>query len=152
MGFFDVFDKSEGRRTFHFSGSVETDKKSKGQDIISGMSIVKQYVHRPGSIAEPEEPQKLVMKLFRLFSNYGAIYLVHFEVIVSAMLWSGEELWRTLPNRNNRKREWANILKIPSMKSWLIGCAFSNLRSKLLDGLVRNRVDEETTITSLFRF
>lgn len=135
-------------RTFHFSGAKFGEK----EDIISGMAIAKKCFHNPNFVSPPNEPEKLLIFLFKLFSNYGNIYLVHLETIISSMLWGdNDKLWRTIKDREKHERYWNSILKIPSLKSWLIGCAFSNLKSKLLDGLVRDRVDEETVLTSLFR-
>lgn len=45
-----------------------------------------------------------------------------------------------------------NILKIPSKSSWLLGAAFSNLKSKIIEGLVNNREDTPSSLSNLFRF
>lgn len=142
-------------RTFHLSGVVQTtgsESKGQNEDIISGMGLVKQILHKPTSVCKPETPEKLVYALYKLFSQYGKIYLVHFEVIVSAMIWSNTDLWRTIKDRDQVDKKWVSILKVPSMHSWLIGCAFSNLKSELLNGLVKSREDKQSSISSLFRY
>ena len=92
--------------------------------------------------------------------------MIHYEIIVSSMMFTKDKLpWRTNPNRklifeigdNDNKKvmqgfDWVSILKTPAYSSWLLGAAFSNLKSKLIDGVIRRRVDESTAISSLFKF
>lgn len=142
-------------RTFHLSGVATQSSSTKSggnEDIISGMGMVGNLFHSPGKWIPPTHPHLMVLKLFDLFASYGSIYCVHFETIVSAMLWHNSKLWRTQKNRNINELNWESILKIPSLQSWLVGSAFSNLKTQLLDGLVKNRVDEESALSSLFRF
>lgn len=140
-------------RTFHISGVVQgSGKDGSNDDIISGMGLVNKIFHRPSKIPGVEEPIDLVLKLNEIFSQYGNIMLVHFETIVSAMMWSEDELWRNCKNRNNRKYTYESILKIPSLGSWLLGISFARLKSKLLDGLVNQKVDTPTAISKLFRY
>jgi len=155
-------------RTFHTSGVVgdieeKVSKKEsleevkQNKDIISGMTYVNRLLHKPTEMFEDQEitEKDIIMKLYESFSLYGEIQLVHFEVIVSSMLWTPSGgYWRTLPpeTRKETPKNIESILKIPSLSSWLIGLAFSNVKSKLIDGIIREREDIETAISSLFRF
>jgi len=141
-------------RTFHTSGVVQKSTKDsldKNDDIINGMMLVKTLLHRPATICTPEEPEKLVTNLYKLFIQYGKINMVHFETIVSAMLWNKEDLWRTMKDRDSNTRKWESILRIPALYSWLIGLAFSNLKSELLRGLISEKSNKESSLTSLFK-
>jgi len=121
------------------------------------MTYVNRLLHKPTEMFEDQEitEKDIIMKLYESFSLYGEIQLVHFEVIVSSMLWTPSGgYWRTLPpeTRKETPKNIESILKIPSLSSWLIGLAFSNVKSKLIDGIIREREDIETAISSLFRF
>jgi DNA-directed RNA polymerase subunit beta' len=143
-------------RTFHTSGaasSTKTDSKSsKNDDIISGMTIVKKLFHNPNSIKNIDEPEELVELVRTVFGKYGKILNVHFEVIVSSMMWDGNRRWRLIKNRNDIKPEYVSILQSPSRSSWLIGCAFSNLKRKLIEGVIYEDEDESSSLTDLFRY
>ena len=143
-------------RTFHTSGSAKASKGDGGgdinEDIIHGMNIVKKIFHKPSDILkEGVTPEKLVKILFEIFGKFGGIHLVHFEVIVSSMMWLGDHRWRLHEQRNEFYPEYISILQVPTRTSWLMACAFSNLRQKLISGLVKEDVDNESSITSLFR-
>jgi len=141
-------------RTFHLSGvASSTTSKGGNNDIISDMSIINTFLHKPQEYTSPYEPENLVKGLFQLLINHGSLYMVHVEVLISCMIWYQNKLWRTIKNRDHTSitREWNSILKIPYMSSWLVGCAFSDLKGKIIDGLVRNREDVESSLSSLFR-
>jgi hypothetical protein len=140
-------------RTFHISGVVSGESKDgTNDDIISGMGIANKIFHKPEDIGDIKTPADMVMMIYKIFGQYGGIHLIHYEVITAVMMWSDKRVWRLLPNRDNHKYEWTSILKIPSLSSWLLGAAFSNVKSKIIDGLIRGRTDVASSLTSLFRF
>lgn len=141
-------------RSFHTSGVAQgSGQGGSNEDIISGMGVVNKLFHNPNSFKNIKEPVDLVMSLHNIFSQYGSIMLVHYETIVSGMLWtSNKKLWRTLPDRNNHPHNFESILKIPSLGSWLLGISFARLKSKLLDGLIMDETDTPTALSKLFRF
>lgn len=145
-------------RTFHISGAVQgvtakTDQSagSSNQDIISGMSIAKKLFHNPKDIINITSPVDLVNTVYKVFGQYGEIHIVHFEVIIASMMWAGDHPWRLIENRDAVNPEYISILQVPSRSSWLLGIAFSNLKQKLLSGLIGDEADEQSSITSLFR-
>jgi len=167
-------------RTFHISGAVQstrTDEKNteQNQDIISGMHMAKTIFHNPYNLFIANEikkesgnidkkrlkeiknnmstnPNLLVELLYSVFSKFGRINIVHFEIIVSSMMWSGDKIWRLLENRSEEKYQYESILKIPSKVSWLLGMAFSHVNKGLVNGILDKGYKEDTSITELFKY
>jgi len=146
-------------RTFHLSGVAQLGRKSERQeDIIGGIERANKLFHNPKDLNRSDGEGKIVTaahlttEIYNLFNPYKGIHSVHYEVIVSVMMWSGDKLWRLNKNRDFETYEWTSILQIPHKTSWLLGCAFSNLKAKLLDGLVKNKEDQENCISDLFKF
>lgn len=140
-------------RTFHTSGAASgSGKNSDNEDIISGMNIAKKLFHSPEKIKELSAPSELVEAIYSLFSDYGSILMVHYEVIVSSMMWNEDERWRTMEYREDYKPEYVSILQVPTRSSWLLASAFANLKQKLLYGLISDSIDETSSITQMFRF
>lgn len=140
-------------RTFHTSGAAKSSKDGTdtNEDIIQGMTIVKKIFHNPSKLINLDNPANLVNLLFEIFGRFGGIHLIHFEVIVASMMWIGDNRWRLHEDRSSYPPEYVSILQVPSRSSWLIACAFSNLKQKLISGLVKEDADNESSITSLFR-
>ena len=139
-------------RTFHFSGTAkDVSKEGKNKDIISGMDKAKKLFHNPDS-EDIYDPEIMVKELFTLFSDHGKIHLVHFETVAASMMWVDNEKWRLMKDRDEYPFEWVSILQVPSRSSWLLACAFSNLKQKILSGIVSNKSDYESSITKLFRY
>jgi hypothetical protein len=137
----------------HNSGVAQGDSKdNKNDDIISGMALAKKLFHKPSDIAEINKPEDLVNLIREVFDKYGDILTVHFEVIVAAMMWIGEKPWRLHKKREALAAEYVSILQIPTRSSWLLACAFSNIKQKVLDGLVSDDEDVESSLTKLFRY
>ena len=157
-------------RSFHTGGVAQaTEQFDSQEDIISGMTVANKLFHSPEKLVKRDEmlaPSRLVKMIYDVFNPYKGIHMIHYEIIVSSMMFTKDKLpWRTNPNRklifeigdNDNKKvmqgfDWVSILKTPAYSSWLLGAAFSNLKSKLIDGVIRRRVDESTAISSLFKF
>lgn len=139
-------------RTFHLSGVAKAKEESGDQDdIISGLGVANKLFHKPNSVVDINRPSDLVKATYRIFNEYKRIHMIHYETIISAMMWVGDTQWRLTENRDNNKFEWVSILQIPSRSSWLLGVAFSNLKAKLLDGLVNKKSDNCNALSRLFR-
>ena len=140
-------------RTFHLSGAAQGNIAGQNQDIISGMSIVKKLFHTPAKVlGNIQDPLLLVRTIFDIFNQYGDIHMIHFEVIVAGMMWNDSTPWRLIPNRDTIVPEYVSILQVPARASWLLGTAFSNVKQKLLNGLLADTDDVESAITTLFRY
>lgn len=138
-------------RTFHISGVVSgKDESGKNDDIISGMTIANKLFHNPEKLGTINTPEDMVYLLYKIFGQYGNVHMIHYEVIVAAMMWRGEELWRLTKERDISEIEFVSVLKIPALTSWLLGAAFSNVKLKVLDGLIKEKVSENNSLTELF--
>lgn len=141
-------------KSFHLSGtalvSTKEENKGKQDDIVSGMTLAQKIFHDPDSI-KVQSPATLTKEIFDLFNPYKPIQMVHYEILVASMMWKDGKPWRTQKNRITGDFEWVSILKVPSYSSWLLGAAFSSLKNKLLDGVIKNRVDVPSSLTELFR-
>ena len=139
-------------RTFHLSGSATSSNEGSNEDIISGMSIAKKLFHSPMSLDYINDEKDLTLALYDLFSEYGNLLLVHYEIIVQSMMWVEDKLWRTMENRETYEPEFVSILQIPTRSSWLLASAFANLKQKLMFGLISDSIDESSSITQMFRY
>lgn len=139
-------------RTFHTSGVSQGGSGGANEDIISGMGLTKSLFHSPDKNVDLTRPENLVNKIYSVFEQYGSIQTVHFETVVAAMMWNEDTPWRLAYNRGAITPEYVSILQIPSRLSWLLGCAFSNFKQKLVDGLISGDDDVTSAITTLFRF
>jgi hypothetical protein len=142
-------------RSFHTSGVANTESLNinMNEDIGSSMALANKLFHSPNKILkDSERPESLVIALYELFNQYKKIHLIHYEVIVSSMMWYNDVLWRISENRNENKFKWTSILQTPSKLSWLLGMAFASLKNKLVDGLINSRIDVPNCLTDLFRY
>lgn len=140
-------------RTFHTSGVAQASEQfDKQEDIIGGMTFANKVFHSPESVLEDVlKPEEHVLMIYKIFSQYKAIHMVHYEIITSAMMWVDNLPWRLCDTREQLVPEWVSILKVPSRSSWLLGTAFSNLKSRLLYGLIHDTEDNNCALTDLFR-
>jgi len=139
-------------RTFHLSGVAKQKEESESQDdIISGLGVANKLFHKPESVIKIDNPSDLVKGVYNVFNEYKKIHMIHYETIISAMMWVGDKQWRLTDNRNSNKYEWVSILQVPSRASWLLGVAFSNLKVKLIDGLINKKSDNCNALSRLFR-
>ena len=142
-------------RSHHVSGFVKTgsNKNSKkSEDIVSDISVLNKLLHTPNKSFNITKPEQLILQLYKLFAEHGNVHLIHFEVLVTAMMWYNDKIWRTMKNRNNYPYTFESILQIPSKQSWLLGVAFSRLKYKLIDGLINKSIDVPTSISNIFRY
>lgn len=145
-------------RTFHHSGAAaksgkdDGKNKSKNEDIVHDMAIVNKILHSPEKYKKFVTPFRLVWDLNRIFCLHGRVNLVHYEVLVSAMMRDrAGKPWRISQERGEVEPQFHSIMKIPSMDSWLLGVAFTRLKAKLLDGLVTGGSDVPSSIGNIFK-
>lgn len=151
-------------RTFHTGGVAEvSDRVSRGHqdDIISGMSIADKLLHKPSELkrigAETEEekiesPEQFLEVIYSIFGIYGGMHMVHYEIIISAMMWSGKKLWRIHPDRNETDFKFESVYTIPQKVNWLLACALSNLKDRMISGVIDEADYSDTTISNLFKY
>jgi len=123
-------------RTFHTSGvaTIKGEKNNeeslKQEDIIGDLSSIYKLLHK----FDGEDYEELVDKLFDIYDK--DIYHVHFECVVSQLMWYGYRKWRLLPNRKQLKPTYLSIQNVPSRESWILAMAFSNPKRALLHGFL----------------
>jgi len=145
-------------RTFHISGAVQKFKKNKNaddnkenEDIINCLSLLSGVLHSPETIGNPEE---LVNILFEILSPFGNTHIVHYETIISSLMWSEQEkLWRLQPNRNEIQPTFISLLKVPAYYSKILGFLFSNPKKNLIkliiESIKNNNVNSDSFISKL---
>lgn len=124
-------------RTFHTSGVAsikgETDDM-KQDDIVSDLSIASNLFHH----FKGKDCGQIVNDLFEIYNGNGRIHHIHFESIVSQLMWHNDTKWRLLPNRDEIEPEFYSILKVPSYESWVLGLGFSNPKRHIIKGLSKS--------------
>jgi hypothetical protein len=141
-------------QVFHTGGAAlssgKTDNFDAQEDIVSGMTMANKLFHSPHKM-ENTNPLQFVKLIYELFNDYKKIQTIHYEVITAAMMWRGDRPWRMYADRTENNIEWVSIMKIPGKASWLLGAAFSSLRSELLNGVVKDTSDIPNSLSNLFR-
>ena len=124
-------------RTFHTSGSAiikgeqdQEDPTMKQKDIIGDLASVSQLLHK----FRGKTYTNIVEELFDVYDK--DIYHVHFECVVTQLMWSGSKKWRLLQNRDQVSPEYYSIQSVPNQESWILAMAFSNPKRSILQGIL----------------
>ncbi len=123
-------------RTFHTSGVAkikDSNSEMTQMDIVSDLSMASKLLH---SVESNKNYADLVVELFNVYNSNRKIHLIHFECIVSQLMWVEYKKWRLLSNRDELNIQYYSIQKVPSMESWLLGLAFSNPKRHILNGIL----------------
>ena len=128
----------------HNSGTANVDKsidvdendsqQMKQFDIISDLSSVSTLLHK----FKGKNYKQIVNDLFKVYSNEGDIYHIHFECVVAQLMWVNHRKWRLLEDRDDQKIEYHSIQTVPSKESWILGLAFSNPKKHILKGILHS--------------
>jgi len=121
-------------RTFHTSGvaKMNKDEQMKQLDIVSDLDSASKLLH----LKKEKQYKELISELFRVYNSNRDIYHVHFECVVSQMMWKGNSKWRLLENRDKIVPDYHSVQSVPSKESWLLGLGFSNPKRHILKGIV----------------
>lgn len=132
-------------RTFHTSGvaiinesgeeETEEHDDMKQQDIVADLSTVSRLLHKFDKTTVPDE---LVAKLYKSYNASRTIHHVHFECVVSQLMWYGYKKWRLYERRDQVAPEWHSVQTVPSIESWLMGLAFSNPKKHIIKGILNS--------------
>ena len=128
-------------RTFHTSGVAHVkegeqevdDEAVRQMDIIGDLATASKLLHRFNNKSYIE----IVSDLFDVYNTNRSIHHVHFECVVSQLMWKGTRKWRLLENRQNISPEYHSVQKVPSYESWLLGLAFSRPKQHILKGILQ---------------
>jgi DNA-directed RNA polymerase subunit beta' len=121
-------------RTFHTSGSAviknAQDNNMKQQDIVGDLSAITGILHKFANTNYTE----IVSNLFHVYDK--SIYHVHYECVVSQLMWSGHKKWRLLSERDKIEPEYYSIQSVPNKESWILAMAFSNPKRSIRQGIL----------------
>ena len=134
-------------RTFHSSGVAKLGKPNedkeliddaKQKDIVGDLTLASRLFHQ----TKGKNYNDLVDESYEIYNRSRDIMHVHFECIISQMMWAnnnGEEtLWRLLENRNKIAPSYYSIQSVPEKSSWLLGLGFSNPKRQIIKGLQKS--------------
>jgi DNA-directed RNA polymerase subunit beta' len=127
-------------RVFHTSGVAITKQTGgesndmKQEDIISDLGNASRLLHS----RKETNAAELVSDIFKVYNDSKQIHHVHFECVVSQLMWIGFKKWRLLPSREDylTKLQFSSIQIVPSKESWILGFAFSNPKKNILKGIL----------------
>ena len=129
-------------RTFHTSGLAVTkgnsEKDSEGKmkqmDIISDLASASNFLHQ----FKGRNYKDIVEGLFKIYNRNGNIHHVHFECVVSQLMWYKSSRWRLLKERDKLPPEYHSVQSVPAFESWLLSLAFSNPKKSILRGVINS--------------
>lgn len=128
-------------RVFHNSGVAqikENDKKDeiiddmKQMDIIGDLSSASKLLHIRNKNSTCEQ---LVHDLFDVYSTSKSIHHIHFESVISQLMWYGDRKWRLIVDRDKKSPTYYSIQTVPEKESWILGLAFSNPKKNIINGI-----------------
>lgn len=134
-------------RTFHSSGVAKLGKPNekeqivddaKQKDIVGDLTLASRLFHQ----TKGKNFNELIDESYEIYNRSRNIMHIHFECIISQMMWAnnnGEEtLWRLLENRNKIAPSYYSIQSVPEKSSWLLGLGFSNPKRQIIKGLQKS--------------
>ena len=114
------------------------DEFSKQKDISGDLVLASRLFHQ----IKGKNYKDLVEESYQIYNRSRDIHHVHFECLVSQMMWGiedGEEtLWRLLPNREKIVPIYYSIQTVPEKSSWLLGLGFSNPKRQIIKGVQKS--------------
>jgi DNA-directed RNA polymerase subunit beta' len=127
-------------RTFHTSGVAHVkegeqadDEAVRQMDIIGDLATASKLLHK----FDKKGHTSIVSDLFDVYNTNRSIHHVHFECVVSQLMWKGTRKWRLLEGREKLSPEFHSVQKVPSYESWLLGLAFSRPKQHILKGILQ---------------
>lgn len=117
----------------NIGNTEEPTKELLQQDIVADLSTTSKLMH---SDAKNHDYKELVTSLFEIYNHSKKIHYVHFECLISQMMWYGDTKWRLCDNRNSKVPEHVSVQSVPTMESWLLGLAFASPRKHILEGVL----------------
>jgi DNA-directed RNA polymerase subunit beta' len=128
-------------RTFHTSGSAvikdhddEEEVDLKQMDIIDDLKEVSKTLHK----LKNKNCVQITSELFDAYSSNQDIEHIHFECVVSQMMWVGPKKWRLMDEREKFEPTYFSVQSVPSNESWILGLAFSNPKRHILKGILNS--------------
>ena len=137
-------------RVFHNSGVAKLGKQDekidgdeenldpRQKDIVGDLTLASRLFHQ----TKGKTFKELSEEAYQIYNRSRDIHYVHFECLISQMMWSnnkGEEtLWRLLENRDKIVPTYYSIQSVPEKSSWLLGLGFSNPKRQIIKGIQKS--------------
>jgi DNA-directed RNA polymerase subunit beta' len=131
-------------RVFHTSGVAqlkggqkeESDQTDdlKQMDIIGDLSTASKLLHSNKNV----NCEEIVNNLYKVYNESKDIHHVHFEAVISQLMWIKARKWRLSANRDKIKPQFFSIQTVPEKESWLLGLGFSNPKKNILRGILHS--------------
>jgi hypothetical protein len=83
-------------------------------------------------------PESLASDLYKVYSPLRDIHHVHYEAVVSQLMWVGPIKWRLHPKREDVQYKFFSIQTVPEKESWILGLGFSNAKKNILRGITNS--------------
>lgn len=116
--------------------SKETESKQK--DIVGDLTLASRLFHQ----IKGKSYKELVDESYEIYNRSRNIHHIHFECIVSQMMWSIEEgyeiLWRLIKDRHKIVPTYYSIQTVPEKASWILGLGFSNPKRQIIKGIQKS--------------
>lgn len=141
-------------RTFHISGAASMDdKKGEQSDIISDIKkLFDILLYTKNEYFTSNE--ELLDYIFNIYSNYSNILHIHFEVLLSQMLWyeikkNVYKKYRLVIEPQRENIRFISCKKVPTYESWFLGCLYSNISKNLLRAFLENKKANENILVRI---
>jgi len=134
-----IFIHNSGIAKLGKNNSKEDDNgDSKQKDIVGDLTLASRLFHQ----LKDKNYKDLVEDSYQIYNNSRDIHYVHFECLISQMMWgkdNGEEnLWRLLPEREKKVPVYYSIQTVPEKSSWILGLGFSNPKRQIIKGIQKS--------------
>ena len=129
-------------QTFHVSGVTKlgkpddnTEDSLKQKDIVGDLTLASRIFHQ----TKGKNYKDIIDEIYEIYNSSRDIHHVHFECIVSQMMWADvhgdETLWRLIKERDKIVPTYYSIQTVPEKSSFLLGLGFSNPKRQIIKGI-----------------
>jgi hypothetical protein len=110
----------------------------KQKDIVGDLTLVSRLFHQ----TKGKTYKDIINELYEIYNRSRNIHHIHFECIVSQMMWVDfqgyETLWRLIENRDKIVPTYYSIQTVPEKVSFLLGLGFSNPKRQVIKGIQKS--------------
>jgi len=131
-------DEKQSEENIENEGTQDEEETSQQKDISGDLVLASRLFHQ----VKGKNYKDLVDGSYQIYNRSRDIHHIHFECLVSQMMWGiedGEEtLWRLLPDRKKIVPIYYSIQTVPEKSSWLLGLGFSNPKRQIIKGVQKS--------------
>jgi DNA-directed RNA polymerase beta' subunit len=132
-------------RTFHTGGIAQGSHDEDTEDIVQAIQKVEEITDRTLDIDSMGDIVDQLMTLYHIYIEYGNVHLVHFETVMTQLLFNlydGNNYIRfRFDKDDNDNYKFENtkkysIMVVPEIEGWFLGMIFANAKKNFISGLV----------------